>query len=460
MSSPVSPISRRRLLAYGLPGLALALPTIPAYVLLPAFYAETVGLGLAATGAVLLLARLLDGLTDPLIGLLSDRLHLPLGRRKPWIMAGAAIAGPSLLQLFSPPDGAGAGYLLLWSALLYLGWTLIQIPYTAWGAELSDDYHQRSRIAASREGLMLFGILAAGAAPVIADALGFSQREGLHGVAWAAVLFGAPALLLLVVTVPERRQAKAPGPIDWRGLTANKPFLRLLGAWFINGLANGLPAVLFPLYLTHALDVGEALKGALILGYFATAILAMPLWLHLSRQIGKHRSWCVAMLVACAAFLSVPWIGAGEWETFLIVCIITGAALGADLALPPAMQADVIDWDTLRHGYPRAGIYFALWSMAGKLALALAVGIAFPVLDLLNFTPEGDTLPLVLIYAVVPVVLKSVAVVIVWSHPLTRARHDIIRRRLSHREERTHAPPSSGSPFGGPSVDGMHIHEA
>lgn len=128
-------IGRRTLLIYALPAFALAMPTIPAYVYLPTFYAETLGLGLA--GAVLLVARGLDVITDPLIGIASDRLPTRWGRRKPWIVAGALLAAVALIQLFQPPDDVGPAHLLVWSVALYFGWTLIAVPYAAWGAELS-----------------------------------------------------------------------------------------------------------------------------------------------------------------------------------------------------------------------------------------------------------------------------------------------------------------------------------
>ena len=129
-----------RALAYAAPGFALAIPLVPVFTFLPTLYARDVGLGLARTGTILFLARVLDFALDPLIGFASDRWRTPLGRRKPWIMAGAVAAGTALVALFAPPDGVGPWYLLLWLALLYAGFTSVQVPYYAWGAELVPDY--------------------------------------------------------------------------------------------------------------------------------------------------------------------------------------------------------------------------------------------------------------------------------------------------------------------------------
>lgn len=431
-------------LFYALPGFALAMPTIPVYVYLPSFYADSVGLGLAATGGVLLAARILDVVTDPLVGSLSDRMRLPGGWRKPWMAAGAVLAALALIRLFQPPADPDAAYLLIWTAILYLGWTLLAVPYTAFGAELSADYHERTRITGSRESAMLAGVLAAGSIPAAATALGASEADSLAIVAWLAIGAGAPAIAVLAWRVPEPVRTPPP-PAARRGLDAyravlgNRPFLRLVLAWLINGLANGMPAVLFPLYLEHGLAASPTERGVLIFTYFVSGVLAIPLWVSLSRRFGKHRVWSGAMLMACCAFIWVPLLGPGDVLAFGVVCVFTGMALGADLALPPALQADVVDLDTLNTGQRRAGLFFALWSMATKLALACAVGIAFPALALFGFDTGGSNdaralMALVSIYALAPVVLKLGAIAVIWGHPITEARHAEIRRQLDARD--------------------------
>jgi len=446
MTAPTTDLTYRRLFAYGGPAFALAMPTIPAFVYLPALYAE--GLGLAVVGLVLLAARAIDVISDPIIGVVSDRYETRWGRRKPWIAIGALLAGFALIRLFQPPEDVTSSYLLIWAIVLYVGWTFIAVPYTAWGAELSDDYNERSKITGVREGLTLVGILVAGAIPAVTAGMGWSQADGLATVSWIAIAIGAPTIALSLWRVPEVTKAAETATKTslsyaatiqaTKVLFANKPFVRLLTAWFINGMANGIPAALFLLYLEFALGATEAQRSALILAYFVSGVLSIPVWVPLSRRFGKHRVWCWAMIMNCAAFVWVPFLEPGQIAAFTIICVVTGVGLGADLALPPALQADVIDFDRLRSGKARAGLFFAMWSMATKLALALGVGITYPLLEALGFSADGENSlsalrSLAVIYAGVPVVLKLVAIGVVWSFPITQARQELIRRRLERR---------------------------
>ena len=433
-------LGARTLAFYGLPGLVLFMPTIPAFVFLPKLYGDAIGL--TAAGAVLLFARVFDVFTDPIVGGLSDRFTSPIGRRRPWIAVGSVLAGFGLVQLFMPPESITAAYFLLWAVVLYLGWTMVYVPYTAWGAELSTNYQERARITGLREGLSLLGIVIAGAMPFVGSQIGWTETESTQAIAWIAVILGGPAILLLMFGVHEPKAPPQQEKLSWReglsGLWSNKPFVRLVAAWFLNGLANGIPAVLFLYYLEFVLQVDEAQRGALILLYFVAAVGAIPFWIWLTKRYDKHQLWCTAMILTCACFIWVPLIPAGGVWLFAAVCLITGAGLGADNALPPALQADVLDYDEYKTGKQRAGVCFAIWSMSTKLALAAAAGIALPLAAAVGFSPDGGNSTqelrlLSVIYAIGPVVLKTGAVALVWSFPITGNRQAALRRRLARR---------------------------
>lgn len=430
------------LLAYGLPGLPVGALGVPLFIFLPTFYSQEMGLSLAAVGGVLLAARLWDVVTDPVIGALSDRTRSRFGRRRPWMVAAVPLLMLSVWMIFRPPADAGVMHLLIWSLFLYLGWTMIQLPHGAWGAELSDDYDERSRIAGSREGFVVIGTLLAAGTPVMLGIEG-DVRPGaaLAALAVALMVVLPVTIAAAAVAVPDHRTA-AREPVPWsqsrRLLLENKPFLRLIVAYLINGLANGLPATLFLLFVEHVLVAPER-QGELLFVYFLCGILGVPFWLWVARRLGKHRTWCTAMTINAAIFAAVPLLGAGDANLFLAICVATGLCLGADLTLPSAIQADVVDVDTAKGGGRRTGLYFAFWGMATKLALALAVGIGFGLLDVAGFDASASNEPdallsLALLYGGLPVLLKAVAIALMLRFPLDRAAHADLSAEIRRKE--------------------------
>ncbi len=435
-------IASASLLAYAAPALPLAALTLPTYILLPTFYAQTLGLGLTTVGTILLVARLWDVLVDPVIGALSDRTAGRFGRRKPWVVLGMPLVAVASWLLFVPPDGAGTGHLLLWSLVLYTGWIMMMIPLTALGAELADDYHERSRIAGWREVATVLGTLVALGLP-FALGHGDAQQPGpaLHVMAITCVILLPATVAGFALMVPDQpvpaRRTGEPGL--WRRvrpILRNRPFRLLILAYLLNGIANSLPATLFLLYVEHVIGMPDQ-AGGLLFGYFLSGVVAAPLWVMLSRRIGKHRAWMVGLGWSAAVFVWTPFLGPGDAHLFLAIVMGTGLALGADLILPSAMQADVIDVDTAETGSAggrgRAGLFFALWGMATKLALALAVGLSFPLLGLAGYDagqgempPEALTM-LAVLYGVAPVAFKLAALGLMSRYGLTAERQAALR---------------------------------
>jgi len=428
-------------LAYGLTGLPLAAVGLPLYIFLPAFYHESLGLSLGLVGAILLAARVWDVVTDPLIGTLTDYQGSRLGRRKPWMIAGTPLFMLGVWLLMVPPSGAGAWHLLSWSLVAYLGWTMIQLPYIAMGAELSGDYHQRSRITVFREGFVVLGTLAAVIIPGAMEEMGAPRSQALMVLALGMVIMLPLAVGLLSWRVPEPARP-ARQLIPWRqglGLLAgNRAFRRLLSAYLVNGVANALPATLFILFATEVLGAGDRI-GLLLIVYFLSAVVALPFWLKAGRRFGKHRIWAISMAWAAIIFAFVPLLGEGDFHWFLLITLLTGFSLGVDQAIPASMQADVVDEDTAAGGGGRAGLYFGLWNMATKFAWALAVGIAFPILDWVGFESGGDNsqaslLTLSLLYGGAPVLAKLAVIPLVWRFPVDARRQAALQSRIQSEE--------------------------
>lgn len=430
-------LSSSRILAYGVPGLPLALLGLPLAVYLPAYYTQVLGLSLLAMGGAILIARLFDIASDLAIGLMSDYLRQRGLSRRLLMALGVPILILGIQQLFVATPGAGFGYLLFWNLVTYAGWTLIAVPYFAWGAELSSDRHMRTRLAGSREGFTITGI---GIAIVLPTLLGMAdQPEGALSVISQTMWWMLPlAVLTALALVPERvtpvtGTARA-GAAGISGLFSNRPMRLLVVAYLLSSAANALPAALFLFYVDQVLQAGTSI-GIFLCLYFLAGMAALPGWIYFSRRYGKARVWRFSMLLACAAFFWVPWLGAGDVIAYGLICLVTGVALGADLALPASMQADMVDIDTQQSGRNRAGLLFGLWGLTTKLAAALGIGIAFGVLAMAGFDPRSSNndevlLSLALLYGLAPVLLKVAAIALTRgfasSRTFTRVRAETV----------------------------------
>lgn len=432
-SRPEARLPARVIGAYAAPALPLAAMYFPVYVFLADFYAGTHGLSLAAIGAVFILVRLFDALSDPAVGLASDRLTTRWGRRRPWLAFGCPLVMLAAWMLFAPGAEATLGGFTLWLFLLTLGWTVMLTPYFAWGAELSGGYAERGRIAVWRETAGLVGTILA----AVLYSLGDTPAQGMAYVA-SLIVAGLPlAVWLCLARAPEPRdfsQSSATLVSLLRVLTTERAFLRLLAAWFINGAANALPSGLFLFFVGQRLGA-PGLGGPLLILYFGAAVLAAPLWPMLIRRFSKHRIWCVAMIYSACVFASAPLLGPGDILAFAVICALSGAALGADLSLPSAILADLVDLDTHRNGSQRTGAFFALWSLAQKFALAGSGGLALILLGWIGFSAEGGNTPaalwsLTLLYAAAPIVLKAIAIALMWRFPLDAAAQADLRARI------------------------------
>lgn len=403
-------MKRGTILAYGLLGLPLAFAALPIYVHVPRFYAETAGMELALLGAILLGARLLDAGIDPWLGWLADRV------RRPTMVAVALLPfALGFVALLNPPATYVAAWLLASLALTYLGFSAASVAYQAWGADVGADSQVRTRLTASREGFGLIGVVLAAALPtVLAPDLG----EGIARLAWVLppVLLVAAAVTFTRVAVGQPAVGAAqPLLPSLRRVLSDQAFRRLLLVFVANGIAAALPATLFLFFVADVLGAEKA-SGPLLALYFIAGAASLPLWVRLSAAYGRPLAWWAAMLLSIVAFAGASLLGAGDLWPFAIICIASGLALGADLALPAAIAADLGE----RQG--QAGACFGVWNFVAKLNLALAAGLSLPLLGLLGYVPgQGVALgALTFAYALLPLGFKAAAALLLW-----RWRHSL-----------------------------------
>jgi len=402
-------------LRYGLLGLPLAFCALPLYVLMPNLYARQWGVSLAALGAVLLGARLLDALIDPLLGRLCDRLYASSLRAV--LRFGAVAAGVLALgfaSLFVPLVQEPTALLWwagFWLLVTYAAYSALSIAHQSWGAMLGGDAVYRSRVVAWREGLGLTGVLLATLTPALlgVPAMLALLLLGLLFGWWAWCHAPRPQRPLAPADAAEHSPAAAPNALwqPWR----HADFRRLLAVYLQSGIASAIPATLVLFFVQDRLQADAAMQSAALGIYFACAALSMPLWLRLVRHWGLARSWRFGMLLSIVAFAGASLLGAGDAPWFLLVCAMSGLALGSDLALPGALLAGVI---AKAGDQGRAeGAYFGWWNFATKLNLALAAGLALPILGWLGYVPGARDAQagalLTVAYCLVPCALKALA---------------------------------------------------
>jgi Na+/melibiose symporter-like transporter len=406
-------VQRKAYAAYGLLGLPLAFVALPVYVHLPNLYAQQYGVPLAALGGVLLLSRSVDAVVDPWLGRWGDRLY-----RHSWqavwlaaLLLALAVALGFAALFFPPAAALSPAGLLVWVGcaltLSHLAYSGLGILHQAWAARQGGGGIAQSRWVAWREGFALVGVLLASALPALwgwgmtTALLVFMLALGLlswHRTAQAALTSG-------VVAQPGESASSLWQPWKHAG------FRRLLMVFMLNGLASAVPATLVLFFVQDRLQAPKAMEPLFLGLYFAAGALSFPLWLKVIDRIGLLRTWASGMALSVLAFVSVVTLGAGDTTGFLVVCALSGMALGADLTVPGALLNQLIDRCGERGRTD--GAFMGWWNLATKLNLALAAGLSLPLLGLWGYAPgqqDADAvLALGLAYGLLPCVLKLLA---------------------------------------------------
>jgi len=446
----------RELVAFALLSIPLAMGGLPLGLYLTPYYASELGISLAAIGLIILLTRITDVVTDPLIGTLSDATPSRYGRRSLWVLLGLPVMGLATVAVFDPPDGVGEVYLFLAVAALYFGWTLISIPLAAWAAELSPDYHERSRITGVRSIAGTFGLLLAMSLPLILTYLasnGFPSlapdRQGslqpmLRILAWSTVaclcVFG-PLLFLLVPQPQFAHKNTLKLKLALKLVWSNKPFMRLMAAGVTNNVGWYCISTLYVFFLAYYLGASTRQWSALLIVYFVCGLIGTPIIVRLARRYNKHKLMAGLSMYMIAVFSSVLLMQPGQYRYYLFIQIFAGLAANIGGVLIPSMAADVIDQDTLESGQQRGALFMALWGMADKLALAVAAGFTLPLLQFLGFDPtikndmEGLN-ALRFTYTLVPIFFLSWSTWLIWNFPITKEKQEYYREKIVEEELR------------------------
>jgi Na+/melibiose symporter-like transporter len=433
-----------RLVAFSALAMPIAAAQVPLTAYLPALLSERFGIELSTLGLIFLVEKIWGAVADPVIGVLSDQTHSRFGRRRVWIAGGGLLFAIATYLLFFPPLAMTPLYLAAALFAFYLAWSMIQIPFFAWSAEISGDYDERTRVATYQSVTSALALLLILILPTIADQIAPKDAGLKLGV------MGGLLLAMLAVALPLTLRAFPEAPIHkvraklalgaaLRVIWGTPLILRVLASDFAVMLGQSIRGALFILFVSIYMGAPKWASG-LFLAQFIFGIAAGPIWMTIGYRLGKHRAAVAAELTQVAINLGLLFVQPGRLPLLVALSLAQGLAQGSGNLMLRSMVADVADQVQLETGEDRTGLFFSVFSISGKAAMAVAVGIALPLVGWLGFDPRAaENTPealrgLLIVFAVGPALAHLVSAAFVWGFPLDALAHAEIRRRLSARD--------------------------
>jgi Na+/melibiose symporter-like transporter len=429
-----------RLACFSALSMPLTAAQIPLLIYLPALLAQYSGISLSSLGLIFVAEKSWGIFADPLIGTCCDRIQSRFWRRRGLTAAGGVLFGLATIMLFFPLAPLTPLYLLAALSIFYLAWSMAQIPYLAWSAEISSDYHERTRVAtyqvvAGSVALLFILIL-----PTVIDQMapkdGRLKLEALGGLLVVMMALSLPVMLTAVPDPPiqirrNRTSLAAAVSVLWR----NRLLLRVLASDFAMTLAQNIRGTLFIFFIALFMGLPKW-SSALFLAQFVFGLAAGPIWMKVGYRLGKHRAVVVGELLQAVLNLGLLLARPGELSFLLGLAVLFGLCQGSGNLMLRAMVADVADEDRLTTGQDRTALFFSVFSISAKAAMAVAVGIALPLVGWLGFNPHAAVNSpaalhgLLLVFAVGPALAHFAAALLVAGFPLDANRHKEIRLRL------------------------------
>jgi len=433
------------------------------------FLTDVVGLEPRLASFAALIGILWDAVNDPIVGTISDRVRSRWGRRRPFLLLFSIPFGLGFIALWWAPPFHNQYLLAATVCLTFMLsdtlQTLVSIPFYALTPEITPDYDERTSLTGYR---MFFNLLAslatAVAAPAIVDAALASGATQQQGYLIVSALFGGHAtipFLLIFAVVRERdnvadaAEPEIPFLETVRTAWKNIPFRFATGLYMLNWITFDLVALALPFFLAYWIANGNLLQKALGLpldsAVFAcllvTSVIVLPFWVWLAHKLGKQRAYIIGMTFWAVVQLLIYAVQPGQITFILVLAVMAGISVSTAHVLPDAIFPDVIEWDELRTGRRREGIYYGVKNFVRKLTGALAIFLALQTLGWFGYQspPVGATQfsqPASALQAIrfligpMGALLLFGAVTMAWFYPLTRERHDRIRALIERKKAR------------------------
>ena len=446
------------LFAFGAPAVGAGYMYLLLALYVMKFSTDVLLIAPAIMGLIFSVSRIWDAISDPLVGYLSDRTTTALGRRRTWILFSFVPIAIGFYAVFAPPVSLSGDALTWWMAASIIGFysamTIFFVPHMALGAELSNDYHERSRLFGLRHAFYTVGsILSLGTMMLL---LNEEFREGgdVRAMAEEYALYAiiAMSVLVLYAVVNLRERPEFQGRLNSSPTSAfrdvwQNPHARLLViVTFIENVGSSAIAVL-TLYVTQYV-VGDPLSAPfIILAYMLPSTASVPMWLPLSRRFGKIRVWMVGMALYGLAFggmFFLPFMETVDARLTLIIVMaaFAGLAAGCGGTIGPSVQGDVIDYDEYKTGERKEGSYFAVWNFTYKSALGVMLLLTGFVLEASGFVPNQPQtmtvqIAMVSLYGALPLLCYAIGVVLFSRFKLTEQEYSVIRAELDRRAAAT-----------------------
>lgn len=442
-SSAAPDMSMPAILAFASASIPIQALVLAIGVHLPRYFASHVGLELAAVGAAFAMVRLVDIPIDVFLGMGMDRTRSRWGRYRLWLALGTPVlmAGLYLMLLAnSSTSQLGLSGILLF---LYIGYSMVYLSHLAWGGVLGPTYKQRSRVFGAVIGLGVVGAMAVLLIPVVMQALGYSEGEGVRAMVWF-IIGALPVTVLLVLSTTRepitRETAKHFSVRDYLTLLKRGNVLRLLAADLCATLGPGWMATLYLFYFKDSRGFDTTAANLLLMIYIAAGFAGAPFAAWLANRVGKHRALMVSTTIYSLGLMIVPFLPAGNFVAFAPGMFLVGAMSTSFVVMIRALTGDIADEVRLDTGREWMGLMYALTIGTTKIASGLSA-LTFVLLAAIGYQAKEGAVntpaaieALQLVYIVGPIVFVMLAGACFIGYRLTPERHAEIRRQLEERE--------------------------
>ncbi len=433
------------LVAYGMPTATLGFSSGLMLLYLLKFATDEMLIPPALFATAYGVARMWDAISDPIAGYLSDRTTHRAGRRRPWLAIGAIPLGLSVVMLWSPPTAAMGDAAMLWLGFAvffyYTTYTAIAVPHLALGAEMTTDYHDRSRVFGSRGIFDYVGVLLAGVA-IWQFQSSDDVRTTASIAAWLYAGIAIPVLWFSVARIrenPDYQARGAHGPVKaFRDVARNHYARLLVTVFFFENLSLSFIATLFPYIMDYLLPQETGESGGYLVMALIVALLSFPIWFPISRRFGKRNTWIASNVMKLAAFILIAMVTPERIWPGIVAIFLIGPSLSAHIFLAPSVKADVVDYDEYETHERKEGSYFAIWNLALKLAGAAAIFLAGWLLQAAGYEANVEQTDearraIQLMFAGVPGLCHVIAIALLLRFDLDHAKHAEIRSAIDAR---------------------------